>query len=169
MRRSKVTKWKMLKDQGTILATLCYVQKNNKTLMLLRNKKKNDVHKGKYNGLGGKFETGESPEECVIREVKEESGLIIKPQLRGLLTFPLFSHNSDWYVYLFTAQEFSGTQIDSGEGELEWVENSKLLELNLWEGDKFFLRWLLEGKFFSAKFIYKEGSYHSHSVSFYNM
>lgn len=151
-----------------ILATLCYVQHEGKTLMVLRNKKPNDVHEGKYNGLGGKFEEGESPEECVIREVHEESGLSIKPILRGVMTFPKFSKNQDWYVFLFTAKEFSGVlRDDCPEGDLVWKDTDKLTELNLWEGDKIFLKWLNQEKFFSAKFNYHEGNLIDHSVVFY--
>lgn len=135
--------------------------------MLLRNKKKNDVHEGKYNGLGGKLEAGESPYECVVREVKEESGLDIKPALRGVMTFPLFTPGEDWYVFLYTADDFSGELIDSPEGELEWVEDEKVPGLNLWEGDRHFLKWLYEGHCFSAKFTYKEGKLVDHSVAFY--
>lgn len=152
------------------LATLCYVINNEKkqTLMLHRVKKENDMHEGKWNGLGGKLEKGETPEECVIREVKEESGLIIKsPRMHGFITFPLFDRTNDWYVFLFTADNFSGKLIDSREGNLEWIPNKKVSSLNLWEGDKIFLDWLYQGKFFSAKFVYKEGKLISHSVNFY--
>lgn len=150
------------------LATLCYIIDNDKTLMLHRTKKKNDVHEGKWNGLGGKFEHGESPEECVIREVKEESGLLIKnPKLHGFITFPMFDGKKDWYVFLFTAHEFEGSLIDSHEGRLEWISNNKLLDLNLWEGDKIFIPWLLQDKFFSAKFIYENGTLKSYDVKFY--
>jgi len=86
------------------LATLCYIKDNstNKTLMLYRNKKENDYHEGKWNGLGGKFELGETPEECAIRELKEESGLTVEnPKLKGLLTFPNFDGVDDWYVFVF--------------------------------------------------------------------
>ena len=150
------------------LATLCYVMDQNKTLMLFRNKKKNDVHEGKWNGLGGKFEQGESPEECVIREVKEESGLLIKnPKLRGFITFPMFDGKKDWYVFLFTAPEFEGKLIDSHEGSLGWIPNENLLDLNLWDGDRIFIPWLFEDKFFSAKFVYENGKFIRHSVEFY--
>jgi ADP-ribose pyrophosphatase YjhB (NUDIX family) len=91
-----------------ILATLCYVQTGGKTLMMHRNKRPDDVHLGKYNGLGGKFEPGESPEECVVREVFEESNLRIKPRLRGVMTFPQFAKGHDWYCFLYTASEFEG-------------------------------------------------------------
>lgn len=150
------------------LATLCYVIDKNKTLMIYRNKKKNDYHEGKWNGLGGKFEQGESPEECVIREVKEESGLVIKnPKLCGIITFPMFDGKKDWYVFMFTAHHFKGELIDSPEGKLEWISNEKLLELNLWEGDKIFIPWLFQEKFFSAKFNYENGKMIDYSVEFY--
>ena len=152
------------------LATLCYVidKKNNSTLMIYRNKKQNDYHEGKWNGLGGKLEQGESPEDCAIREIKEESGLTVKSvKMKGFITFPLFDGNDDWYVFLFTADDFEGKLIDSPEGHLEWIPNEKLTEINLWEGDKIFIPWLFEDKFFSAKFIYKNGRYINHSVNFY--
>ncbi|MGD1006445.1 MAG: 8-oxo-dGTP diphosphatase [Ignavibacteriaceae bacterium] len=152
------------------LATLCYVidRKNKTTLMIYRIKKRNDVHEGKWNGLGGKFEENESPEECVIREIKEESGLNIKsPKLHGFITFPLFDGKEDWYVFIFTAHEFTGKLIDSNEGNLEWIPNKKIIELNLWDGDVIFLNWLKKNKFFSAKFIYNNGKLENYSVNFY--
>jgi 8-oxo-dGTP diphosphatase len=150
------------------LATLCYVLKDGKTLMLYRNKKPNDFHEGKWNGLGGKFEQGETPEECVIREIQEESGLAIKnPKLHGIITFPMFDGKKDWYVFMFTANKFEGELIDSKEGMLEWIPDEKLLDLNLWDGDKIFLPWLKQEKFFSAKFIYSNGKYIKHTVDFY--
>ncbi len=153
-----------------ILATLCYVkdEKSKKILMLHRIKKKNDVHEGKWNGLGGKFEKGESPEDCVIREVKEESGLTIKnPQLKGFIAFPDFDGRNDWHVFVFVVDKFSGKLIDSAEGKLEWIPYDKLLSLNLWEGDKIFIKWLTQEKFFSAKFNYKNGKFKDYSVNFY--
>jgi len=150
------------------LATLCYVFNGNKVLMINRNKRKDDMHLGKWNGLGGKFNPGETPEECVIREVYEESGLLIKnPVLRGFLTFPAFDDEEDWYVFVFTANEFSGHLTESYEGELEWIEWEKVTDLPLWEGDKYFLDWLNHDRFFSAKFIYKNSKYITHSVIFY--
>jgi 8-oxo-dGTP diphosphatase len=138
-----------------ILATLCYIKHNGCTLMLHRVKKANDIHEGKWNGLGGKFEAGETPEECVRREVQEESGLVIQnPHLHGLLMFPKFK-GDDWYVFVFTVREFGGELIDSPEGNLEWVPDEKLLGLNLWESDHIFLPWLEHGDFFSAKFEYE--------------
>ncbi len=151
-----------------VLSTLCYVRHNGKTLMLHRNRKKDDVHEGKYNGLGGKFEPGESPEECVRREVLEESGLKIKkPWLHGVIMFPLFSKNQDWMVFIFTAEQFTGELIDSSEGELVWIENDKILQLNLWEGDRIFLPWLDRKDFFSGKFVYQNKKLVHYEVTFY--
>jgi 8-oxo-dGTP diphosphatase len=136
--------------------------------MLFRNKKANDYHQGKWNGLGGKFEQGESPEDCAIREIKEESGLIVKNlTMKGFITFPMFDEKEDWHVFLFVVDEFEGELIESPEGKLEWVPNDKLLELNLWEGDKIFIPWLFQNRFFSAKFIYKKGKFIKHEVNFY--
>jgi 8-oxo-dGTP diphosphatase len=150
-----------------ILATLCYVKQDGKTLMVYRNKKLNDIHEGKWNGLGGKFEDGETPEECVRREVREEAGLIIQnPRMHGLLMFPKFKGN-DWYVFVFTATDFSGELIESPEGRLEWIDDDRFAELNLWESDRIFLPWLEEGKFFSARFEYAGDVMQEYSVSFY--
>ena len=152
------------------LATLCYVidKKKDAVLMIHRVKKTNDYHRGKWNGLGGKFEFGESPEDCASREIKEESGLIVKNlELKGFITFPLFDGVEDWYVFLFTSDEFTGELIDSAEGNLEWVPIDELSKINLWDGDKLFIPWLFEDKFFSAKFVYKKGCYINHEVNFY--
>ncbi|MGD9899816.1 MAG: NUDIX domain-containing protein [Calditrichaceae bacterium] len=150
------------------LATLCYIRNKDKTLMLHRIKKENDIHEGKWNGLGGKFEPGETPEECVIREVKEESGLnIISPILKGVLTFPEFSKGEDWYVFLFVADKFTGELIESNEGHLEWIDNKMIKDLPLWEGDHLFLDWLEQDRFFSAKFVYRDDQLTGHRVTFY--
>lgn len=136
--------------------------------MIHRIKKKNDMHEGKWNGLGGKLEPGETPEECVVREVREESGLLIKnPLLKGLLTFPAFNGFDDWYVFMFVATEFEGDLIDSAEGDLRWIDDSELLNLNLWDGDKIFLKWMDRNGFFSAKFTYKNGKLINHNVIFH--
>ena len=152
----------------TIVATLCYVRSGGRTLMLHRNKKDGDVHRGKWNGLGGKLDAGESPEECVVRELREESGLtILEPRLRGVLTFPAFKPGEDWLVFVYTAERFEGTLGVCAEGDLEWVPDERIAELPLWEGDRVFLPWLEQKKFFSGKFIYREGLLDSHRVSFY--
>lgn len=150
-----------------ILATLCYVKHDRRTLMVYRNKKANDIHQGKWNGLGGKFEAGETPEECVRREVQEEAGLVIQnPYLHGLLMFPNFKGN-DWYVFVFTVTEFSGNLIDSPEGHLEWIEDNQLTKLILWESDHIFLPWLERGEFFSAKFEYEGDKMRGYDVVYY--
>jgi len=151
-----------------IAMSLCYVQKDGKTLMLHRVKKDKDIHQGKWNGLGGKFELGESPEECAVREIKEESGLDIRnPKLKGILSFPEFKHGEDELVFVFVADDFSGELIESDEGDLEWIDNDKLLSLNLWEGDKYFLTLLNKKGIFSGKFMYKDGRLLSHSITTY--
>ena len=151
------------------LATLCYLRHEGKTLMVHRIKKKNDMHAGKWNGLGGKLEPGETPEECAVREILEESGLkVINPILKGVLTFPAFSNDEDWYAFVFVAHEFEGQLIDSPEGDLKWVDNSELLDLNLWDGDRIFLPWLERPGFFSGKFIYENGRFIEHQVVFYH-
>ena len=135
--------------------------------MVHRNKKPNDIHEGKWNGLGGKFEAGETPEGCVIREVQEEAGLLIRnPRLHGLLMFPKFKGN-DWYVFVFTATEFSGELIDSPEGELEWIRDEKMSSLNLWESDHIFMPWIENGVFFSAKFDYEGDMMTGYEVTFH--
>jgi 8-oxo-dGTP diphosphatase len=149
------------------LATLCYIKSGGKTLMIHRIKKQNDMHKGKWNGLGGKLEPGETPEECVIREVKEECGLTVIPSLKGLLTFPAFDGFNDWYVFVFVATDFEGDITNSEEGVLAWVDDSELANLNLWEGDHIFLKWLTKEGFFSAKFVYEKGKLTDYTVSFY--
>ncbi|MCD6182580.1 MAG: 8-oxo-dGTP diphosphatase [Candidatus Cloacimonetes bacterium] len=152
----------------TIIATLCYIKDNGRTLMLHRNKKPKDIHKGKWNGLGGKAEAGESPEQCVMREVREESGLVIqRPALKGIITFPRFDGANDWCVFVFTATDFSGQLIDCPEGTLAWIEDAKIEELPLWEGDYIFLKWLDQPRIFSARFSYMDGKLQNHSVAFY--
>ena len=151
------------------LATLCYLKQAGKTLMIHRSKRPDDIHAGKWNGLGGKFEPGETPEGCVIREVREESGLTIKnPVLHGFLTFPGFAHEEDWYAFVFVGSELEGSLIDSPEGNLAWIDDDKLTELNLWEGDRIFLPWLDRPGFFSGKFVYQNGALVEHSAVLYD-
>lgn len=141
------------------LTTLCYIEKDNKYLMLHRTTKANDENHDKWIGVGGHFEKGESPEDCLLREVKEETGLELNAfDFRGIVTF-VSDENPAEYMCLYTANEFSGTQISCSEGQLEWVEKSKITELNLWEGDKIFLDLLTKDvPFFSLKLVYKNGN-----------
>jgi 8-oxo-dGTP diphosphatase len=137
--------------------------------MIHRVKKPNDMHAGKWNGLGGKLEPGETPEECAIREIWEEAGLrVINPKLRGIITFPGFSNDEDWYTFIFVVDDFQGVLIDSPEGDLKWIPEEQLLDLTLWEGDRIFIPWLDTTAIFSAKFVYKEGNLLDHSVIFYD-
>ena len=153
-----------------ILSTLCYIKKGNKTLFLHRIKKEDDIHDGKWVGLGGKIEAGETPEECVKREVLEESGLIIEtPIMKCFITFPGFDNGEDFYVFLFEASKFSGELLkESPEGKLKWIRNEKITDLNLWEGDRIFFEWMNRGKHFSGKLAYDNEKLITKDVIFYD-
>ena len=140
------------------LSTLCYIEKDGKYLMLHRTVKKNDVNKDKWIGVGGHFEQDESPEECLLREVKEETGYTLTSyQYRGLVTF-VSGNGVTEYMSLFTADGFEGTPIPCDEGELQWVDKKDIEKLNIWEGDKIFFRLLNESReFFSLKLVYNGG------------
>ena len=135
--------------------TLCYIERGDEYLMLHRVKKENDINRDKWIGLGGKFEEDESPEECLLREVYEESGLRLTSwRYRGIVTFVNTKCGSE-FMHLFTADAFEGTVGPCDEGELEWIKKSELMKLTLWEGDKIFLRLLETGEpFFSLKLSY---------------
>ncbi len=137
------------------LTTLCYIEKDGKYLMLHRVKKQKDINKDKWVGIGGHFEKGESPEECLLREVKEETGLTLKNfSFRGIITFFTTGWQTE-YMCLYTADQFEGTLTECEEGTLEWVEKERLMSLDIWEGDKIFFRLLLENApFFSLKLSY---------------
>ena len=137
------------------LTTLCYIEDGDKYLMMHRVKKKNDGNHDKWIGIGGHFEFGESPEECLLREVKEETGLTLTSwRFRGLVTFV----SGDWeeYMCLYTADGYTGQMTECSEGELVWVEKARIPQLNIWEGDKIFLQLLArEHPFFSLKLVYE--------------
>ena len=142
------------------LTTLCYIEKDDCYLMMYRISKKNDANEGKWIGIGGHFEEGESPEECLLREVYEETGLTLTSyRLRGIITFV----SDEWsgeYMHLYTADDFEGdvnaAQAKCTEGVLRWIPKQKVYDLNLWEGDRIFLKKLMESDaVFSLKLQYR--------------
>ncbi len=141
---------------GNPLTTLCYIEKDDSYLMLHRISKKNDVNKDKWIGVGGHFEEGESPEECLIRETFEETGLRLTSfRYRGIVTFSQENYGTE-YMFLYTADGFEGTPGNCDEGVLEWVPKEKIGSLNLWEGDRIFLKFLMEDRPpFSMKLVYQ--------------
>ena len=140
------------------LTTLCYLEKDNSYLMLHRISKKNDINKDKWIGVGGHFEFQESPEDCLVREVMEETGLKLNSfEFRGIVTF-ISDNDPAEYMCLYTSSDFEGTIKDCDEGKLEWVPFDRIEDLNLWEGDKLFLKLLqTNAPFFSMKLVYKKG------------
>ena len=137
-------------------SSLIYIEKDGKYLMLHRVKKEKDLNKDKWLGVGGKFEFGESPEECARREATEETGLTLKNLFyRGVVTF-VYGDITE-YMHLFTSTDFDGQIKECDEGNLEWVEKSKVYDLPIWQGDKIFFK-LIEDKqspFFSLKLVYE--------------
>lgn len=144
--------------QRSPMTTLCYIEKDGKYLMLHRISKKNDVNKDKWIGVGGHFEGNESPEECLLREVKEETGLTLTAwRFRGIVTFVCDDYPIE-FMCLYTADGFEGELRECDEGRLEWVDKDQLMNLELWEGDKIFFRLLYEdAPFFSLKVVYEKG------------
>lgn len=138
------------------MTTLCYLEKDEQYLMLHRTKKEHDENRDKWIGIGGKFEDGESPEDCMKREVSEETGLTVTAfRYRGIVTFVSDVYPTE-YMHLFTCTDWTGTQRECDEGELAWIDKKQLLSLPMWEGDRIFLK-LLEGNapFFSLKLVYR--------------
>lgn len=139
-----------------INSSLCYIEKGGAYLMLHRVKKKNDINHDKWLGIGGKLEEGESPYDCILREVLEETSLRLEsPRYRGLVTFV----TEDGYteqMHLFTCDKFTGEIGECSEGELEWVQKDKITSLPIWEGDKIFFELLAQNRpFFSLKLYYR--------------
>ena len=142
-------------EKRPTLSTLCHIISDDKYLMMHRVKKKNDINKDKWIGVGGKFEYGESPDECLLREVKEETGLtLLNYSFRGIVTF-IYGSDIVEYMHLYTADKFEGELIDCDEGELVWVPIKEVCNLPIWEGDKIFFKLLEEDNgFFSLKLVY---------------
>ena len=136
--------------------TLVYIEKDGSYLMLHRTRKKQDANAGKWIGVGGHFEEGESPEDCMLREVYEETGLkLTEYRYRAIVTFVSDEYETE-YMHLFTAGTYEGTPGPCNEGELKWVPKSEIFQLNLWEGDREFLRMLMEDRdFFTMKLVYQ--------------
>ncbi len=140
--------------------TLCYITQGDQVLMLHRIKKENDINKDKWIGVGGKFLEGETPDECLLRETKEETGLTLTDyKLRGIVTFLTEDPTQGEYMYLFTASGFTGELADCDEGALKWVDRRFLNELPKWEGDQIFLDLLWQdAPFFLLKLRYEYGA-----------
>lgn len=153
-----------------IASTLIYIRKDSKTLMLLRDKKDIQKHKLRFNGVGGKMEKGETPDDCARREVYEETGLKVgELDYRAHLYFPDFDEEGDWLVFVYECFDFSGEIVESEEGSLHWIIDEDVPYLNLWEGDKEFIKLIYETKsFFWGDFIYKDGRYISSNINIYN-
>jgi 8-oxo-dGTP diphosphatase len=148
--------------------TLCYIEKDGAYLMIHRIKKENDLNKDKWVGVGGKLEEGESPFDCVRREVYEETGVIIKePRYRGIITFVSDKWGTE-YMHLFTATDYDGEiDYDCDEGKLEWIKKELVPSLPIWEGDKIFFDLMeKEERFFSLKLCYEGDTLVSHTLEF---
>ena len=152
------------------LTTLCYIEKDDSYLMLHRGRKEKDINKDKWIGVGGHFEAEESPEDCLLREVREETGLELTSwRLRGIVTFSFEGFGTE-YMFLYTADGFEGELTDlCNEGELEWVEKETVPSLPTWEGDSLFLDLLLadEKRFFTIKCVYEDDRLIENKIAFY--
>ncbi|MBR6676145.1 MAG: 8-oxo-dGTP diphosphatase [Clostridia bacterium] len=144
------------------ITTLCYISSGERTLMLHRTKKENDENAGKWVGIGGKLEAGESPEDCLVREVFEETGLTLESYaFRGIVTFVSDTWGTE-YMCLYTAEVSDERVSECSEGDLVWVENHRLDSLPMWEGDRVFFDLLKKGRpFFSLKLVYEGESLRS--------
>ena len=137
------------------LTTLCYIEKDDRYLMLHRVKKENDINRDKYIGIGGHFEYGESPDECLLREAKEETGLTLTDyRARAIITF-VYGEDVVEYMHPYTATGFEGKLTECDEGELIWIKKDEVFNLDIWEGDKIFFDLLnKDAEFFSLKLVY---------------
>lgn len=158
----------MKTNHDLVITTLAYLRDGERTLMLRRPSTDGYERGGRYNGLGGKFEQGESPEECLRREIHEEAGVLVEEfELKGIITFPGFFDGTDCYMYVYIVTKWSGELVGSDEGELEWHPTDTLADLPLYEGDRVFLPWLEQDRFFSAVFRYDQYEFQSYEVTFY--
>ena len=151
------------------ITTLCYIEQDGKYLMLHRTKQKHDINENKWIGVGGHAEGTEGPEECLLREVKEETGLTLTSyRFRALITFVSDKQEPEM-MCLFTADAFTGKLITCDEGELVWVDKREVPKLPTWEGDAIFLERLLadEERFFTLRLVYEGDKLVEKSVNFY--
>lgn len=154
-----------------MILTVCgYVRNNDKTLLLYRNKKKNDINEGKYIGIGGKLEKGETPERALIRECKEEADILIKEFVfKGMVTYPNIVNNEDEIVYFYEIFDYDGdVSLNCKEGKLQWINNDEIGKLNLWEGDRYILGdWFKREEVFSGLIRYLDDKVVEKEVHFY--
>ena len=149
-----------------LLTTLCYIEKGDQYLMLHRVKKEHDINKDKWIGVGGKFEDKESPEDCLFREVREETGLTLTSwKFRGIITFVTDRYETE-FMHLYTADDWEGEMIECNEGNLEWLDKKEVFNLKVWEGDKIFF-WLMQhdAPFFSLWLEYVGDELVSYSLN----
>lgn len=166
--------WQRVKEDKESLVTmkmttLCYIEQDGKYLMLHRTKKEKDINKGKWIGVGGHAEEGESPEDCLLREIKEETGLTLTSyRFRGLVTF-VSNECENELMCLFTADGFEGNVQICDEGDLQWIDKEIVPTLPTWSGDAIFLKLLLDGeeRFFSLKLVYEGSELVEHRLEFY--
>lgn len=140
-----------------ILTTLAYLKKDGKTLLLHRTKKKKDINEGKWIGVGGKLEPGESPEDCIKREVKEETGYTLHSlKCHGYVTFPGLYYGEDEGMFVFSSHDFEGTLKECNEGDLQWVDDNLIPDYPKWEGDHHFFEWMEDDAYHHAKITYQD-------------
>lgn len=146
--------------------SLCYIEKDGCYLMLHRTKKKNDANGGKWIGVGGHFEHGESPEDCVKREVFEETGFTLTScRFRGIITFS-YDDDPAEYMFLFTSDSFTGEMHECDEGDLRWIPKDGLDSIPMWQGDRLFLTYIEKDEpFFSLKLIYRNDKLAGHCLN----
>lgn len=148
--------------------TVCYIEKDDKVLMLYRNKKKNDINKGKWIGVGGHIEKNETPYECCLREIKEETGLTAKSLVPiGYITF--VTDGEDMGIHVFSCKDFTGNTITCNEGELHWIQKKDLLSLDIWETDKYMLQKISKNdySYFMIKAVYANNEVVENKIEYY--